>query len=712
MRLDFRKFSIIFVLAVALSLAVAASPKEAFVKDVAVSASGRSLEAKITTSESAKFTYFELDGPHRLVVDFHGLRNGVAFTQKNIAAAGVTRVRASYFTAPDRSATRIVFDLDKTVNYRVIDDGAGVVRVVFDAPGGLEYLDIQAPLNLIAGPPVLTKPETTPALPRVRLESLSTVKIAGFQDPAAPAANAAAAAAADAAQAAPATAEPVQAAPATAEPVQAAPAAPAPPAAAPPATPPQAAPAGLTTGQATAPAVGQAGPPAPQQLSTRISVATQAQSPAVTGPAEPQVFNGELIDLDLKQADLGDFFRLVADMSGLNVVVDQNVTGSVTVTLKEVPWDQALDIVLRNHSLGGILEGRNVLRIATRATLQAEDSARRAQRDAALAAVPPVSKSYVLSYPKAADVAATLLSSRTVSGRGTVATEPRRNAIIVTDVAEQFEGIEKLIKFMDTPAQQVEIEARLLSANKSFSREFGSQLALLVGANSGNMLTGGVGESSPFNRTPPPRVTVGGGGLPLLTNLPAAATSGVAFLLQPGQDILLDAIITAAEASGNARLLSQPKVTTESNVKAEIEQGTKIPVQTNVNNTITTTFLTFALRLEVTPQVTEDGTVVLEVDIENSQPDLARTVNGVPVVGTQHARTRRTVPDGATMMLGGIFVDTDSLNVRQVPGLGSIPIIGHLFKNTQTIKSQAELFFFITPRIKKSDAVAAEAPRN
>src|SRR5262245_44737361 len=166
---DFRKVSIIFVLAVALSLAVAASPKEAFVKDVAFSASGRSLEAKITTSESAKFTYFELDGPHRLVVDFHGLRNGIAFAQKNIAAAGVTRVRTSYFTSPDRSATRIVFDLDKTVNYRVIDDGDGVVRVVFDAPGGLD-LDIQPPLNLIAGLPVLTKPETVPAFPKVRLE--------------------------------------------------------------------------------------------------------------------------------------------------------------------------------------------------------------------------------------------------------------------------------------------------------------------------------------------------------------------------------------------------------------------------------------------------------------------------------------------------------------------------------------------------------------
>jgi type IV pilus assembly protein PilQ len=687
---DFRKVSIMFVLAVALTLAVAASPKDAFVKDVALSASGRSLEARITASESAKFTYFELDGPHRLVIDFHGLRNGIAFTQKNIAAAGVTRVRTSYFNAPDRSATRIVFDLDKTVNYRVIDDGAGVVRVVFDTLEAPEHLDIQAPLNLIAGPPVLPKTETAPALPKVRLESLSTVQVAGLQQP--PVLAVPAAAAAAAAQATPATA-PVQIAapptPATA-PVQVA---------APP-TPLVAAPV-RAAGQAPA-----------QQLSSRITVAGQVQGPAVTGPAEPQTFNGELIDLDLKQADLGDFFRLVADMSGLNVVVDQNVTGSVTLTLKEVPWDQALDIVLRNHNLGGILEGRNVLRIATRASLQAEDNARRAQRDAALAAVAPVSKSYVLSYPKAADVAATLLSSRMVSGRGTVATEPRRNAIIVTDVAEQFEGIEKLIKFMDTPAQQVEIEARLLSANKSFSREFGSQLALLVGANSGNVLTGGQGDASPFSRTPPPRVSVGNSALPLLTNLPAAATSGVAFLLQPGQDILLDAIITAAEASGNARLLSQPKVTTESNVKAEIEQGTKIPVQTNVNNTITTTFLTFALRLEVTPQVTEDGTVVLEVDIENSQPDLARTVNGVPVVGTQHARTRRTVPDGATMMLGGIFVDTDSLNVRQVPGLGSIPIVGHLFKNTQTIKSQAELFFFITPRIKKADAVAAEAPRN
>jgi type IV pilus assembly protein PilQ len=675
-----------FVLVAALTLVVqAASPVDAFVKDVAFSSAGRNLEARITASESARFTYFELEGPHRLVVDFHGLRNGIAFTQKNIAAAGVTRVRTSYFTSPDRSATRIVFDLDTSVNYRVIDDGAGVVRVVFDTSRIPQPIDLPLPTNLVAGSPVISKEERTPLVPFVRLESLTpTTQVAQLEPPAVAVQTGAAAAAATTAATTASTA------------VQ-------PAAAAEPAVQPA-----IVVTPARSPLPQEPG----QQLSSRITVATQAQAPSITGPAQQQTFNGEPIDLDLKQADLGDFFRLISEISGLNVIVDQNVTGTTTVTLKDVPWDQALDIILRNHNLAGLLEG-NVLRIATRSTLQAEDNARRAARDAALAAIPPVSKSYVLNYPKAADVATTLVNSRMLSQRGTVATEVRRNAIIVTDVEEQFDGIEKLIKFMDTPAQQVEIEARLLQANKSFSREFGSQLALLVGANNGNILTGGVGESSPFDRTPPPRVTVeGGSGLPLLTNFPAAATSGVAFLLQPGGDILLDAIITAAEASGNARLLSQPKVVTESNIRAEIEQGTRIPVQTNVNNTITTTYLTFALRLDVTPQVTEDGTIVMEVDIENSQPDLARTVSGIPVVSTQHAKTRRTVPDGATMMLGGIFLDTDSLNVRQVPGLGSIPVIGHLFKTTQTIKSQAELFFFITPRIKKADAVAAEAPRN
>jgi type IV pilus assembly protein PilQ len=317
-----------------------------------------------------------------------------------------------------------------------------------------------------------------------------------------------------------------------------------------------------------------------------------------------------------------------------------------------------------------------------------------------------------LSYTKAADVAATLKASGVLSQRGDVVAEPRRNALIVKDLAAQFANIKKMVDFIDVPSQQVDIEARLLSANKSFSREFGSQLGLLIGNNSGNILTGGAGGSSPFQRTPPPRATAGGSGVPLISNLPAAGTSGIAFLMQPGGDILLDEIITAAEARGTARLMSRPHVVTQNNMKAEISQGTQIPVQTNVNNTISVSFLNFALKLDVTPQITEDGTILLTVEIENSQPDFARAVNGVPSVSTQKATTQTLVADGSTMMIGGIYVDTDSLNVRQVPGLGSVPIIGNLFKNTSTIKSTAELLFFITPRIKPKDSVTVAGPGN
>jgi type IV pilus assembly protein PilQ len=661
---DSRKLLITVVLVAVLTLAVqAASPAlDARVKEVAVNSSGQSVEAIITATESARFTYFELDGPRRLVVDFHGLKNTIGFSEKNVRSAGVERIRTSYFSTPDRAATRIVFDLDKGVNYRVIDDGNGIVRVMFGdepAPSVAPSLKpVPPPATIAAEFKNVSFEESTTAMPKIRLESLSP----GLQVSLAP----------------PTIALPAPVAPST------------------------------IRQQVPTPA------PAPgAQLGPRITVSPEPTAPAVTGPPVQQNFNGEVIDLDLKQADIGDFFRLIGEISGLNVIVDQNVTGTVTVTLHDVPWDQALDIVLRNYNLGGILENRNVLRIATRATLQAEETQRKAARDALANAVPPVSHTYILSYAKAPDVASTLLASGVLSPRGRVVPEARRNAIIVTDVPDQFEGIEKMKNFIDVPSQQVEIEARLVAANKSFSREFGSQLALLVGANSGNMLTGGTGKASPFERNPAPRVTTGGtSGLPLLTDLGAAATSGVAFVMQPGQDILLDSIITAAEARGTARLLSQPKVMTENNRKAQIEQGTKIPVQTNVNNTITTTFLTFALKLDVTPQITEDATILMDVDIENSQPDFARTVNGVPSISTQHAQTQTWITDGSTMMIGGIFVDTDSLNIRQVPGLGSIPLIGHLFKNTQTIKSQAELFFFLTPRIKKPDALAATTPRN
>jgi type IV pilus assembly protein PilQ len=279
--------------------------------------------------------------------------------------------------------------------------------------------------------------------------------------------------------------------------------------------------------------------------------------------------------------------------------------------------------------------------------------------------------------------------------------------LIVTDVPSQFGRLESLIKFIDMPQQQVDIEARLLSANKSFSRDIGNQLGLLIGAKGGNILTGLPGQTSPVSRSGLP---ISGGGLPLLANFPAAANSGLSFFIKPGGDVLLDEIITVAETKGTARLISRPHVTTQNNQAATIQQGTQIPVQTNVNNTVTTQFVTFALQLDVTPQISAAGNILLQVNVTNSQPDFARAVGGIPSVASQSAKTIVMVPDGATAVIGGILVDTDSINIRQVPGFGSLPLIGNLFKETNTAKSTAELLFFITPRIKPIDTISVLAP--
>lgn len=656
MKVDSRKFLSVGLLVLISTLAVngATARENATVKDVSFSTIGDSLEVKFTTTQEVKFTYFELNDPHRLVVDFHGIQNDLGFRERQIANFGVRRVRTAFFESKDRKATRIVFDLNDNALYRVLDDGAGTVRVVFGETA-------HAPLNLTAGPPVVPAPSETSlgARPTVKLDP------ALFGGP---------------------IAEPV------------------PPAIAQASIGAQAAP---IVRAVVAPAVAPVQNP-PQQSPTQIQIvpATPPQVPA-TGPTPIPQYSGEIISLDLRDYDVKDFFRLMSEVSGLNVVLDPNVTGTVTLKLTDVPWDQALDVVLKNYQLGGQLQG-NVLRIATNNTLQAEEQARKALRDAQDLASPLDTRTYILNYTKADTVSTTL--ARMLSPRGTIIQDARRNALIVTDLPAQFGRVDQLVRFLDTAAQQVEIEARLLSANKSFSREIGNQLGFLYGNRGGNVVTGIPGPGSPFQRTPPPRATAGGSGTPLIANFPAAATSGLSFLIQAGGDVLLDEIITAAEAHGTAKLISRPKVTTQNNIAATISQGTQIPVQTNVNNTISTQFLNFSLQLTVTPQITEAGTILLRVQIENSQPDFARAVNGIPSVGTQRANTEVLIPDGGTAVIGGILVDNDSVNVRQIPGLGSLPLIGTLFRNQSTIKSTAELIFFITPRIKSPDSIAVASP--
>jgi type IV pilus assembly protein PilQ len=638
-----------------------AAPQSPVVNRLAYNGNAELLDVRIDATGPVRVSHFELENPRRLVVDFLDIQNTIDFREKKIGQAGVERIRTGFFTDSAHKATRIVFDLSTAVPYVVGDDGAGHVRITFgkaaqtaNAQQTAMAKPVPGAISNFAGEPIEPMMAGSPST----LQQGVIAQVAGLREALMSALS----------------------------------------------LKPQAPPTLVPETPVVPVSTATAETPDPRPVVSPATVAARTVSPAGPPPQQPQ-YTGEIISLDLKDVDLKDFFRLISDISGLNVVLDPNVSGTLTIMLKEVPWDQALDVVLKNYQMGAQLNG-NILRIATNGTLASEEGVKKALRDAQEAATELEVRAYRLNYTKSANVRAML--TRLLTPRGEIIEDKDKNTVFVKDVPANFVKIEKMVEYVDTPAPQVEIEARLLMANKTFSRDIGNQLGFLFGANSGNMVTGGVGVGSPFTRTPPPRVNIGDA-LPLAVNFPAAATSGLAFLLQPGGDILLDEIITLAETRGTAKTISRPKITTQNNKAATIQQGTQIPVQTSVNNTVSVQFITFALKLTVTPQITQENTILLDVQVENSQPDFARTVGvgGIPSVSTQQAQTEVLIPDGGTAAIGGILVDTDSLTVSQVPGLGSVPIVGVLFRGTKTLKSTGELLFFVTARIRPLDVVEA-----
>jgi type IV pilus assembly protein PilQ len=428
---------------------------------------------------------------------------------------------------------------------------------------------------------------------------------------------------------------------------------------------------------------------------------------AAAGPASGK-YSGEPISVNLKDVDLRDFFRLIHEISGLNIVVDPNVKGSLTIVLDDVPWDQALDIVLKNNDLEKQLEG-NVLRIATRDTVRKEAEETRDLAKAQAEAADVVTTTRVLSYAKADDMANTL--KKFLSSRGDVISDARSNTLIIRDIPAVMPVVDNLIRQLDRKSQQVEIEARVVAANRSFTRQLGTQLAFSAGTSSGNNIVGGnsqVGTSSltrgPGLPTPPLIVSSGGSStgstMPLETNLGVGSpTSGFSYLFS-SRNFALDYVITAAENKGVGKLLSKPRLVTQNNEKATVKQGTKIPVQTIVNNTISVQFVDAVLQLEVTPQITAEGTIFMDVKVTNDQIDQSiPRVEGIPAIDTQEADTRVLISDGATVVIGGIIVSNQQTSIDQVPLLGSVPVIGNLFKHTTVSSTSSELLFFLTPRI-------------
>ncbi len=468
-------------------------------------------------------------------------------------------------------------------------------------------------------------------------------------------------------------------------------------------------PASLTSKTAVlaSPETASATRPASTQALATLPAMASAAAPAPIGQANPgpqtpanRQFSGEPISVNLKDVDLKDFFRLIHEISGLNVVLDPSVHGMVTLVLDEVPWDQALDLVLRNNGLAQEVDG-NVLRIVTQDTLRKEAEDHSALEKAQAEAVEPVTSTRVLSYAKATDLVVPL--RRFLSPRGDILAQDRSNMLIIRDIPSVMPKVDDLIRQLDRKTQQVEIEARVVQASRSFARDIGTQFGFAVQADP-QTIVGGVPTSlfgSPLTHAPtPPLVESGTSSIPLVSNFPAnAPTSGLSVGFS-GKNLSLDLLITAAENKGMGKLLSSPRLVTQNNAMAVVKQGTQIPIQTTINNTISVQYIDAVLKLQVTPQITADGTVFMDVLVENTQVDNGiPLVNGIPALSTQSAQTKVLVGDGGTVVVGGVMFTQQNTTVNQVPVLGSIPLIGHLFKETSVSVQSQELLFFITPRI-------------
>ncbi len=433
--------------------------------------------------------------------------------------------------------------------------------------------------------------------------------------------------------------------------------------------------------------------------------AQMAQNPSMNGPK----YTGEPISVNLKDVDLKDFFRLIHEISGLNVVLDPTVKGSLTIVLDDVPWDQALDIVLKNNDLARQLEG-NVLRIATVDTLRKEAEARHLEQEAEALAVEKVTVTRFLSYAHSKDVVPTL--KRFLTQRGDVISDDRTNALIIQDIPAVMPAIDRLLTQLDRKTQEVEIEARVVAATRSFARDIGTQLGF--GWGNATTAVGGassVGASpiSTFGRAPQyiiigstqPSSATQGVQIPLFSNLGVTQpSSGISFI-NASNNVRIDAILTMAESRGLLKILSRPRVVTQNNIQALVRQGVRVPIvtQAQLGGPPTVTYVDAFLRLTVVPQITSEGTIFLNVDVENTTPDFGHTIQGNPELITQQATTQVLVTDGGTVVIGGVIQTQNSVNISQVPLLGNIPAVGNLFKHRTVTTANQELIFFITPRI-------------
>ncbi len=427
-------------------------------------------------------------------------------------------------------------------------------------------------------------------------------------------------------------------------------------------------------------------------------------------------FSGEKLSLNFQNIEVRSLLQVIADFTNFNIVTSDSVTGAVTLRLKDVPWDQALDIILQAKGLGMRRTG-NVLWIAPKDEIAAKERLELESLAAIQSLEPLRTQAFQLNYTRAADVAVQLTgsgSSRILSTRGSAIAEPRTNQLFVTDVPTKLEQVQQLIQRVDVAVPQVLIEARIVEASDTFGRSLGARLG-------GSDLRGIRGGDAGYGLSGTNRVAIGGSydavsgttgesSSALTTvntnfvNLPAVGVGGfnpstfALSIFSSAANRFLNLELSALEADGKGKLVSSPRIVTADKTKALIEQGTEFPYQQATSSGATSVaFRRATLKLEVTPQITPEGNIILDLDI-NKDSRGETTAAGI-AIDTKHIKTQVLVENGGTVVIGGIFELSDQETITKVPLLGDLPVAGNLFKNKQRNASKQEMLVFITPKM-------------
>ncbi len=605
---------------------------------------------------SMRYHAFELNDPLRLVVDVQGVTNAVRAKRIPVASRPVVQVRVSQFSMQPEKVTRVVFDLSRRQGYEIRQEGAGLAVEFGEAKAAtMDAGRMPAPVE--AGTTGSLNAGSTPDQPVAPGQPMSGPAGSIVPDVASAPPRAAASMAPDVRPASVSLKDAGQ---------------------------------DVVLFEHAEPRMDRGGRMQAGGGNPNMTTLPESAFSSRTIAGGRRSYRGEKISVAFRDADLREVMFFFADVMKMNVVLDPDVGGKVDIRLNQVPWDQAFQVILKNQGLDAIEED-TVVRIAKTSKLRQEASDLKSLKQAQEQSVDPVIFTRTLSYAKVNDAMQVLTQVKTERGR--IVADIRTNTLVISDIPDKKQAYEGLLDALDTQTPQVIIEARIVEAIRSFERDIGINWAMAT--------TRSPATGNPYPYEFPHRINFLADVNTAPMGFPSAGGIGLSFgnILDT---ITLDITLEAFEADGKVRILSSPKIATQNNQPATIEQGVQIPVVTTTATEVDVQYVPASLRMIVTPQITAEDTVIMKVKVENNQPSSTISVADVPGIVTESVDTQILVRTGSTAVIGGVYKLQESETETGIPGLRRIPFFGWLFKNRVNKKDSSELLVFLTPKIVKN----------